>query len=152
GSFSPQPPAGSVNLTPTPPWAQSLPPVRPSGGTALFDEFAGSDEVQTPASEEARALPTEQPTAREAASEPNLKGPQAPLKALQVHDSYLIAETSDGMMVIDQHALHERILFEELRQRVEQGGMESQRLLVPEPVNLDALEVAVVLEQRDVLS
>ena len=36
-------------------------------------------------------------------------------KAIQVHDSYLIAETGDGMMVIDQHALHERILYEELR-------------------------------------
>ena len=43
------------------------------------------------------------------------------LKAIQVHDSYLIAETGDGMMVIDQHALHERILYEELRIRVAQG-------------------------------
>ena len=40
------------------------------------------------------------------------------------------------MMVIDQHALHERILYEELRCRVEKGGVESQRLLVPEPVHL----------------
>ena len=43
------------------------------------------------------------------------------LKAIQVHDSYLIAETGDGMMVIDQHALHERILYEELRSRVGAG-------------------------------
>jgi DNA mismatch repair protein MutL len=76
---------------------------------------------------------------------------EGPLRALQVHDSYLIAETSDGMMVIDQHAHHERILYEELRQRVEQGGVESQRLLVPEPVDLSAAEAAVVLEQREVL-
>ena len=41
--------------------------------------------------------------------------PRTRLKAIQVHDSYLIAETGDGMMVIDQHALHERILYEELR-------------------------------------
>src|SRR6185437_12810066 len=72
-------------------------------------------------------------------------------KALQVHDSYLIAETDDGMMVIDQHALHERILYEELKKRVEKGGVESQRLLVPEPVNLTAAEAAAVLEQRDAL-
>src|SRR5262249_30736882 len=75
----------------------------------------------------------------------------APLKALQLHDSYLIAETSDGMMVIDQHALHERILYEELRCRVEKGGVESQRLLVPEPVHLSAAEAASVLEQRELL-
>ena len=43
------------------------------------------------------------------------------LKAIQVHDSYLIAETGDGMMVIDQHALHERILYEELRSRSPRG-------------------------------
>ena len=53
------------------------------------------------------------------------------LKAIQVHDSYLIAETGDGMMVIDQHALHERILYEELRNRVARGNIESQRLLSP---------------------
>jgi DNA mismatch repair protein MutL len=74
-----------------------------------------------------------------------------PLKALQLHDSYLIAETSDGMMVIDQHALHERILYEELKRRVEKGGVESQRLLVPEPVHLSAAEAALVLEHQATL-
>jgi DNA mismatch repair protein MutL len=76
---------------------------------------------------------------------------ERPLKALQLHDSYLIAETSDGMMVIDQHALHERILYEELRGRVDRGAVESQRLLVPEPVDLTADEAALVLERRDLL-
>ena len=66
-----------------------------------------------------------------------------PVKAIQVHDSYLIAETGDGMVVIDQHALHERILYEELRSRVARGTVESQRLLVPEPVDLPAAEAAL---------
>jgi DNA mismatch repair protein MutL len=77
---------------------------------------------------------------------------EAPLKAIQVHDSYLIAETGDGMIVIDQHALHERILYEELRNRVAHGQVESQRLLVPEPVDLPAAEAAAVLEQVEVLA
>ena len=46
---------------------------------------------------------------------PSWNAMEGPLKAIQVHDSYLIAETGDGMIVIDQHALHERILYEELR-------------------------------------
>jgi DNA mismatch repair protein MutL len=75
-----------------------------------------------------------------------------PVKALQVHDSYLVAETADGMVVIDQHALHERILYEELRLRIERGGVESQRLLVPEPVDLDPSEASAVLERREVLA
>ena len=73
------------------------------------------------------------------------------LKAIQVHDSYLIAETGDGMMVIDQHALHERILYEELRTRVAHGRVESQRLLVPEPVDMTAAEAAALVEQSELL-
>jgi DNA mismatch repair protein MutL len=76
----------------------------------------------------------------------------APLhKAIQVHDTYLIAETGDGMMVIDQHALHERILYEELRARVARGHVESQRLLVPEPVDMTAAEAAALVEQSELL-
>ena len=56
------------------------------------------------------------------------------------------------MIVIDQHALHERIIYEELRSRVAQGQVESQRLLVPEPVDLPAAEAAAVLEQVEVLA
>ena len=73
-------------------------------------------------------------------------------KAIQVHDSYLIAETGDGMMVIDQHALHERILYEELRTRVAEGRVESQRLLVPEPVDLTAAEAAALVEHSELLA
>jgi DNA mismatch repair protein MutL len=72
-------------------------------------------------------------------------------KAIQVHDSYLIVETGDGMMVIDQHALHERILYEELKSRLARGQVESQRLLVPEPVDLPASEAGLLVEQIELL-
>jgi DNA mismatch repair protein MutL len=72
-------------------------------------------------------------------------------KAIQVHDSYLIAETGDGMVVIDQHALHERILYEEMRNRVARGKIESQRLLVPEPVDLPSAEAGHLIEQSGLL-
>lgn len=75
-----------------------------------------------------------------------------PLHALQVHNRYLVAESDEGMLVIDQHALHERILYEHLRQRVAQGSIEAQQLLVPEPVDLTPAESAAALEQRDVLA
>ncbi|MFO0909772.1 MAG: DNA mismatch repair endonuclease MutL [Isosphaeraceae bacterium] len=73
-------------------------------------------------------------------------------RALQVHDSYLIVETQEGVVVIDQHALHERILYEELRKRVEQGGVESQRLLVPETLEASAADAAVLCEHRGALA
>jgi len=60
----------------------------------------------------------------------------AAARALQIHNRYLVAETDEGVTIIDQHALHERILYEQLRQRVAAGAMETQNLLVPEPVDL----------------
>jgi len=75
----------------------------------------------------------------------------APGTALQVHDSYLVLETPDGMLVIDQHALHERILFEQFRRRIRDGKLEVQRLLIPEPIDLPAEQAALVLEAADAL-
>jgi DNA mismatch repair protein MutL len=77
---------------------------------------------------------------------------ERPLNALQLHDRYLVTESDDGMVVIDQHALHERILYEQLREKVLAGALESQALLVPEPVDLSPAESAMALESREVLA
>jgi DNA mismatch repair protein MutL len=77
--------------------------------------------------------------------------PGAAGNALQVHNRYLVVETEQGIEVIDQHALHERILYEQIRARTLAGALESQRLLVPEPVDLTATEAAAVLEQAELL-
>ena len=78
---------------------------------------------------------------------------QVPLGgALQVHDSYLVLETPAGMMVIDQHALHERILFEQFRERVRGGKLEIQRLLIPETIDLTPAQVAAVLDAQTELA
>ena len=71
--------------------------------------------------------------------------------ALQVHNTYLVSETPEGMIVIDQHALHERVIYEQIRGKVVDGKLESQRLLVPEPVSLPPAEAAAVLEQTELL-
>jgi DNA mismatch repair protein MutL len=72
--------------------------------------------------------------------------------AMQVYNQYLITETNEGVVVIDQHALHERILYEELREKVLQSELEVQKLLVPEPVQLTSAECAAVLEQEETLA
>lgn len=73
------------------------------------------------------------------------------LNAIQVHNTYLVVETSDGMLVIDQHALHERVLYEEIKERVRQGVLDVQPMLFPEPVELSAEQAAVLLEHRAAL-
>ena len=72
--------------------------------------------------------------------------------ALQIHNRYLVTESEEGVTIIDQHALHERILYEHLKQRVMSGAVETQNLLVPEPVDLSPTEAAAALENRDLLA
>lgn len=69
----------------------------------------------------------------------------------QIHNRYLITENEEGMVVIDQHALHERILYEQLRARVQGGQLETQPLLVPEPVTLPPADAAAALEADETL-
>jgi len=70
----------------------------------------------------------------------------------QVHNRYLVTENEVGMVVIDQHALHERVLYEQLRGRMDSGTMETQRLLIPEPVSLPPAEVAAAVEAKETLA
>jgi len=57
-------------------------------------------------------------------------------KFLQIHDSFIVEQTDDGFVIIDQHALHERILYEDMRSRIRKSKLESQRLLIPESFEL----------------
>jgi DNA mismatch repair protein MutL len=72
-------------------------------------------------------------------------------QGLQIHNRYLVVEGDEGMVVIDQHALHERVLYEQLREKVLAGHVEMQRLLVPEPVTLSPVEAALVLDHQEAL-
>ncbi|MEX2528521.1 MAG: DNA mismatch repair endonuclease MutL [Gemmatimonadota bacterium] len=68
-----------------------------------------------------------------------LEAPSAP-RLWQVHGTYLLAETRDGLLLIDQHAAHERILFEGIMEDFDTGGAESQRLLFPITIRLTPAE------------
>ena len=64
---------------------------------------------------------------------------------LQIHNSYIITETDEGFVVIDQHALHERIIYEKLCRKMSEGRLASQRMLIPEtfevsPQQAEAIE------------
>ncbi|MDP6541717.1 MAG: DNA mismatch repair endonuclease MutL [Phycisphaerales bacterium] len=58
-------------------------------------------------------------------------------EVLQVHKCFLVTQDEEGMLIIDQHALHERVMFEELKERMALGNLESQKLLVPESFPAD---------------
>jgi len=68
---------------------------------------------------------------------------------VQMLNRYLVMETEEGIALIDQHALHERILYEQLKERMNTGQLESQRLLMPVPVDLSPKECSCVQENGD---
>lgn len=70
----------------------------------------------------------------------------------QVLDTYVLVETRDGILIVDQHAAHERILFQRLMDAFDAGGQESQRLLFPLTLRLTPPEVAIVEDNRSLLS
>jgi DNA mismatch repair protein MutL len=70
----------------------------------------------------------------------------------QVLDTWVLVETRDGILIVDQHSAHERILFQRLMDGFDAGGQESQRLLFPLTLRLTAPEVALVEDNRSLLS
>lgn len=73
-------------------------------------------------------------------------------RVMQVLDCYLVMESEKGLVIVDQHALHERVLYEQFRGRVLAGRVESQKLLVPQMIELSLKETALVLSHRDLLA
>ena len=71
---------------------------------------------------------------------------------MQMHNLYLVAETEEGIIIVDQHALHERVLYERLCERLAAGPLESQRLLLPETLTVTPSQVAVLESNSDLLA
>ncbi len=63
----------------------------------------------------------------------------------QLHDTFIIAETEDALVIVDQHAAHERLVYERLKRSFGNGGIARQLLLIPEVVELDAESAALLL-------
>ncbi|HUZ31716.1 MAG TPA: DNA mismatch repair endonuclease MutL [Xanthobacteraceae bacterium] len=70
----------------------------------------------------------------------------------QVHDTYIVSQTRDGLVIVDQHAAHERIVYEKLKAAIAQSGIARQILLIPDVVELDEAGVERVLDHRQELA
>ncbi|WP_233350655.1 DNA mismatch repair endonuclease MutL [Maricaulis maris] len=88
-------------------------------------------------------------TAQQPASPP----PDWPLGVAraQLHETYVVAQTGDGIVIVDQHAAHERLVYERMKKMIAETGVQRQRLLVPEIVNLDEAEARRLLERAEEL-
>jgi DNA mismatch repair protein MutL len=149
GGTSCQPvlPAISTSPAPTPPPARSLPAAP-----------ASWDRPEPPVAPPSPVAPSAFPPSSSRAAQPVEPAPRPEAmrghtnKVIQLYDCYLVVETLEGMLVIDQHALHERILFEQFKRRIQAGSLETQALLIPEPIDFRPDQAARVLEQCQALA
>src|SRR5271166_5060565 len=91
------------------------------------------------------------PVAAAAPLERDLEAPLGAARA-QVHNAYIIAQTADGLVIVDQHAAHERIVYETLKRQREGRGVERQALLSPLVVDLDPDAAALIEAHADELA
>jgi len=70
----------------------------------------------------------------------------------QIHETYIVSQTRDGLIVVDQHAAHERIVYERLKASLARNGVQRQILLIPEIVELDEATVERLLARTDELA
>lgn len=158
-------------------WAAARTPVAEGAGLDLhrldrhWDAARGAEEMVAGEAEVDEPFATSSPTSvahaadalshwslrpHSPASSPHFAEPSraaVPLApAVQIHNRYLVTESAEGVLVIDQHALHERVLYEQFRAKVLAGSLETQNLLVPEPVDLDPAAAAAALDKKDLLA
>ncbi len=94
--------------------------------------------------------PADGPVAPAAAADPT----DHPLGAAraQLHENYIIAQTRDGLVIVDQHAAHERLVYETLKAAIVDGGVKTQMLLLPEVVGLSEPEADRLADRSDELA
>ncbi|WP_133484997.1 DNA mismatch repair endonuclease MutL [Aliiroseovarius marinus] len=141
---------GAMRPEPTEPRVYQMD--RPSLGA-----MRSSYQAQMPAPDAPGFAEMSAPSARfDPVVEPEQDAPQEalPLGAAraQVHENYIIAQTETGMVIVDQHAAHERLVYEKLKRQMAENGVARQALLIPEIVELSAGDVARLLEVADNLA
>jgi DNA mismatch repair protein MutL len=70
----------------------------------------------------------------------------------QIHETYIVAQTEDGIVIVDQHAAHERLVYERMKQMLANGGVRRQALLIPEVVELDPSEAEALAARAEELA
>ena len=141
---------------------------RPSGGNSGYSSYqatpipAGLSDVAARAYE-----PLEQPPVHQNIFNPEQAPPDArqweepsapqeidyPLGAAyaQLHETYIVAQTTDGIVIVDQHAAHERLVYERMKESYDAEGMPRQALLIPEVMEMEEEAARELLKRQDEL-
>jgi DNA mismatch repair protein MutL len=113
----------------------------PASGSTLT--FGMAEAAQAPLAGLGDAPSANAAAAATPAAERDLDRPLGAARA-QLHETYIIAQSRDGLVVIDQHAAHERLVYERMKASLASGGVARQGLLIPEVVELDEAHAELV--------
>ena len=94
-----------------------------------------------------------QPSARMEEA-PQLEAQHRPLGAAraQLHENYILSQTEDGLVIVDAHAAHERLVYEKLKAQMAETGVRAQALLIPEVISLSDGDIALLMEENETLT
>ena len=132
---------GGLRRPSVPSWRQTL----AAGNAALAPGFAEAAQA---------AFAVVQPSAEATQTAPATEEVSHPLGAAraQIHETYIVAQTADGLVVVDQHAAHERLVYERMKRAIAERGVPRQILLIPEVVDLPAEDVDRLAERATELA
>ena len=147
---------GAVGQSPADVWSRSTVGPPPGAGAARSAEpavFRPWEPLSSRAQGAAAATPAaplweRDDTTGSFAVEP----PPARERAVQMQDRYIVVECGDGIEVIDQHALHERLLYERLKASLAAGSLEVQPLLIPERIDLSPTDLELITDHAEPLA
>ncbi|MCH2142848.1 MAG: DNA mismatch repair endonuclease MutL [Phycisphaerales bacterium] len=136
--------------------ADLTPAMRPTGGDGPWAPpaeralFGPRDRTSTQSKSSPSTQRFDVPAAR-AAMGTGTQAPEYPVEVIeaaqpvvQIHQTFLVTQDAEGLLIIDQHALHERVMFEKLMDRLDAGPLPSQRLLMPEMVEASSEAIEAV--------
>lgn len=127
----------------------TMPPRPSAGGVQNSYDWQAPERTDVPGFAEMTL-----PSARVEEAVPQPAAEKLPLGAAraQVHENYIIAQTETGIVIVDQHAAHERLVYEKLKKLMAENGVASQALLIPEVIELGANDAQTLLDLADDLA
>ena len=94
-----------------------------------------------------------QPSARiEEAPQPEAQHRPLGAARAQLHENYILSQTDNGLVIVDAHAAHERLVYEKLKDQMAETGVRAQALLIPEVINLSDDDIALLMKQNETLT
>ncbi len=135
-------------------WGGRRPPWTALRGRGFAEPAQAAFDVGTPAANIGAGLDPDIAAAAAEFTTPSADALDHPLGAAraQVHETYIVAQTRDALVIVDQHAAHERIVYEKLKAAIDKSGVARQILLIPDIVELDEADVERLLARSEELA